>query len=775
MTNIKMRKIYNILFVWVLSAAFLNVSAQCPILTDLKVNGSASTSVCAPGKIDLSVTGAQLPSGGEIIWKYSENENFNPTTEGTEISRENLPTYTQQRCPQVCPDLLMIMMNSCDKSGLGVGEEHDNEFFIFTSGSGFYASDLQFKINEGTNDAGNGNRSINIGTNACQIKKPSDAFMTQLRQGACSSINLFAAGPGDFIPPDALVIFYMSANVAMDYDLTTLCASGKSVYVMQNSCQRTMGAFTNSNSSNNSYRENFLSIKDCAKCVDSLNYNRFGMRDLEGEYIIDLDFQYASVANGSILLNDSTNPCQTPDLGNYYKANPLTTTLDVAANSPLCGKTIFFKAYITPTDYTLCPNAVSNSASAVINCGTSKVNAEGPVSVCSGNSIDISLDVADNYTWTVTAPAGVSGLSNGSGNVSSISQIPTYSGSTPVSVTYIIATTSVECTSEPDTVVVQVGPALQAVISGNTEICGNASTTLTVNAGENTVLWNTGATTPSITVNTAGVYTVTLSNGICEAKASVEVKATEGSVPTIIGDAFICADESTTLEVQEEFDTYSWNTGATTSSIQVNQAGEYTVTVTKGECTASSSYTVTDAQITVTLPETLSVTSGESIELQATITGRTGEGDTYTWTPFEGLSCSDCAQTIATPTTSTEYVLTVVNGHGCQDSDTVLVNVLDEKVVYLPNAFSPNGDGKNDVLYIRSNIDDTKVKIFEIYNRWGQSVYKVENVQVNDPAAGWDGYYKEKLSGVDSYSYYFVVEFPDQTSAKEQGSFVIVR
>src|SRR5690606_9305877 len=116
-----------------------------------------------------------------------------------------LPTYTQERCPQVCPDLLMIMMNSCDSDGIGVGNEHDNEFFIFTSGSGFFASDLQFKINEGSNDNGNGNSSINIGSNACQIKRPSNELMARLRTGACSSVNLFPAGPGDFIPPDALV------------------------------------------------------------------------------------------------------------------------------------------------------------------------------------------------------------------------------------------------------------------------------------------------------------------------------------------------------------------------------------------------------------------------------------------------------------------------------------------------------------------------------------------------------------------------------------------
>lgn len=770
-----MRKIFNILFVWVLSSALMNLYAQCPSLTDLKVNGATSASICAPGKVDLSVIGAQMPSGGQIVWKYSENENFNPKAEGTEIARTTLPTYTQQRCPQVCPDLLMIMMNSCDKSGLGVGEEHDNEFFIFTSGSGFYASDLQFKINSGTNDQGNANSSINIGSNACQIKKPSDAFMTQLRKGACSSINLFSAGPGDFIPPDALVIFYMSANVAMDYDLTTLCGSGKSVYVMQNSCQRTMGAFTNSNSSNNSYRENFLSIKDCAKCVDSLNYNRNGMRDLEGEYIIDLDFQYASVANGSILLNDSTNPCQTPDLGNYYKASPFTTSFNIEANSPLCGKTVYYKAYVTPADETLCPNSISESASLLVKCGNSKVDATAPATVCSGSSLVIDLGTADSYSWTVSAPAGVTGLSNGSGNVSSISQTPVYNGSTPAKVTYIIKSTSAECASTPDTVSIQVGPALQASISGNTEICNGASTTLTVNAGNNSVVWSTGAVTSSITVTQAGTYTAIVSNGICDVTASVEVKVTEGSIPTITGDTLLCIDGSTILAVQESFDTYTWNTGATTSSINVDAAGQYTVTVTKGECSASSSFTVQNAQITVTLPETVTITGGESTTLQPVVTGLTGEGTIYTWTPSEGLSCADCAQPVASPLASTQYSLEVVNRFGCIDSDTVLVNVLDKKVVYLPNAFSPNDDGKNDILYVRSNINDAKVKVFEIYNRWGQSVFKVEDVYVNDPKAGWDGYYKDKLSAVDSYSFYYVVEFPDNTTTQENGSIVIVR
>lgn len=921
-----MKKILYIFTVIVLGSWATNVNAQCPTLYDLKVDEQSETTVCAPGQVELSVRGIQVPSKGTIKWLYSEDENFDPRTQGNLIGTTQLPELTQQSCPTVCPDLLMIMMNSCD----GAGSEPDNEFFIFSSGSGFFASDMQFKINPGTNDNTPVDKSINIGSGACQIQKPSDAFMTSLRKNACSNLNLFAAGPGDFVPADALVIFYMSSNVTIDYDLTTLCESGNNVYVMQNSCKRTMGAFTNSPTTTDSYRENFLSFKNCTKCTDSLNYNRKNLLEKEGEYIIDNDFKYASVANGSILLNTQGNPCQTPDLSNYLKpVEPYKMMFNVAANTTLCGKKVYFKAYVTPSDEAICLDVVASGAALNVVCAGSTIAVKDYTeTVCSENSLSITMDNSGDYTWTVNAPAGVTGLSNGSATgISTISQTPVYSGTTEQTVTYTISLSNTDCPVDPVQVQIKVGPKLTAKITGETQICSGSSTTLSVDVPSGaTAIWNTGVKGNSINITESGTYSVLLSNGICTAEDKVEVNISDDLKPEITGKTVICEGESTTLTAQSGFDKYVWSNGSSTESITVDQSGTYTVSVTKGDCEGTATVEVTKAgnvqvltditpescagndgsvtlsienidftvlwgtgetsktisgksagtynytvqfgacsqegsveisknqngitadinvtplgcsnekgaisisniqngtspytisineeliqgttledlelgdysisivdgkgctleqvvsveqapEVVVTLPEDLSITQGQQIVIQSTVVGIGGESDKtiYSWTPSAGLSCTDCLQPTASPTETIEYVLVVENAFGCIDADTIQIEVLAKQSVYLPTAFSPNGDGKNDILYILSSVDGAKIKKFEVFNRWGQSVFKVENVLVNNPSNGWNGYYKNKLAPVDNYSFYYEVEFPDNSIIRDKGAILIVR
>lgn len=904
-----------------------NVLGQCPTIHDLKVDGKSNTSICAPGTVQLSVKGIQMPSKGVISWMYSDDPNFDPRTEGTLIGKTDLPEHQKVSCPSVCPDLLMVMMNSCD----GKGKEENNEFFILSSGSGFFASDLQFRINEATNGNGNENHSVNIGSNPCNIQKPSEAFMTRLRSGACSNLNLFSAGPGDFIPPDALVIFFMSNNVTIDYNLNTLCNSGHNVYVMQSSCARTMGAFTNVLSNANSpnkTRDNMFSLKNCTSCRDSVNYTLVGARNQEGEYIVDKDFQYHSVANGSVLLNTQGDPCQTPDLSNYMKpATPYTMNFTVANNSPLCGKRVYFKAYVTPSDEAICENIIAEGAYLDIACGGGDVKATAPANICSGNALKIEFDILGNYKWTVTAPAGVTGLISGSGNVQNIQQTPVYNGTQPVVVSYKLESLSSACPSNPITLNITVGPSLTSAISGKTSLCAGEQTTLSVSGSNAQVIWSTGATSNSIVVNQSGTYSVKVSNGICESESSVDVKISDALQVTIAGKLEICKGETTTLTIQENFDKYEWSNGQTAKSAQFSQPGNYSVKVTSGNCSVTSpivikensslnvttsvnpvtckgddgsatvvvndpiantilwntgettytisnkaageytyvisyltctvegkvvipidpnaltfevdvepvscdglvngtlsfvniqngeapflyfvdglastavvtdleqgvynvavvdakgcrmeqSVTVTQApNVNVNFPQDLTVYEGQSVVLSAQITGADirKEENIYSWTPTFGLNCDDCEQPVATPLETIEYIFTVVNVFGCEDTDTILVEVKPSLNVFLPKAFSPNRDGLNDIFYIFTKNEDVKIKVFEIFNRWGISVFRVENVDANNPVFGWDGTYQGKLVPVDNYLYYFEVEFADKTIYQKEGSVLIVR
>ena len=140
---------------------------------------------------------------------------------------------------------------------------------------------------------------------------------------------------------------------------------------------------------------------------------------------------------------------------------------------------------------------------------------------------------------------------------------------------------------------------------------------------------------------------------------------------------------------------------------------------------------------TVDIPQGRLVVAGTEVALNPTITG--GPFKRYTWTPNRDLSCSDCTSPVATINNNIIYRLEVETIYGCTASDTTSYTVqCQPDQVFVPNAFSPDGDGINDVLMVRGK-GVAKVKSFRIFNRVGQVVFERQNFNANDPSAGWDG------------------------------------
>ena len=125
----------------------------------------------------------------------------------------------------------------------------------------------------------------------------------------------------------------------------------------------------------------------------------------------------------------------------------------------------------------------------------------------------------------------------------------------------------------------------------------------------------------------------------------------------------------------------------------------------------------------------------------------------YRWTPTSQLSCTDCLSTTATPKATTRYTITVSNGGNCSAGDTVTVTVLcNNSNVFIPNTFSPNGDGMNDIFYPRGT-GLYSIKSLRIFGRWGEMVFGRTNMAPNDPSQGWDGSYKGSRAATDVYTY----------------------
>ena len=129
------------------------------------------------------------------------------------------------------------------------------------------------------------------------------------------------------------------------------------------------------------------------------------------------------------------------------------------------------------------------------------------------------------------------------------------------------------------------------------------------------------------------------------------------------------------------------------------------------------------------------IIAGKSVMLNIAGTGM----HTFLWSPGETLTCTTCSNPTASPDVTTTYRVLVTSIHGCKASDTVAVKILcDESQVFIPNLFSPNGDGQNDRFFPRGE-GLKEIRSLRIYNRWGELVYQRSGMLLNDEASGWDG------------------------------------
>jgi gliding motility-associated-like protein len=168
------------------------------------------------------------------------------------------------------------------------------------------------------------------------------------------------------------------------------------------------------------------------------------------------------------------------------------------------------------------------------------------------------------------------------------------------------------------------------------------------------------------------------------------------------------------------------------------------------DCTITLNSLVTVSELLPPLfvtadPDT--VISGGNSQLQATL----DPDYQYSWIPDPTLSATNISNPIATPDSTTTYVVSITDDLGCTNTRTVTVVVLDprciEPFVFIPSGFSPNGDGKNDVFQIRGSYIDELYLI--IYNRWGEKVF-----ETTDPQGAWDGTFRDEQLPPDVYGYY---------------------
>lgn len=300
------------------------------------------------------------------------------------------------------------------------------------------------------------------------------------------------------------------------------------------------------------------------------------------------------------------------------------------------------------------------------------------------------------------------------------------------------------------------------------------------------IVSGTNTLTPSI--SEPGVYTllVTAQGNGCSDTDDVIVSPNEPEAIVTVNNP-VCFGEKGSILVDTVLGakppiqyTLTPTTGSQSGNLFTNlAAGDYTIFVVDANgCATSVDETVVQPDVfEVTVNPEVSLDLGESYQVDATVNVPESEIANISWTPALWLSCDSCLSTrIDTPLHSQLYHILVVTKEGCKDDAPLLVRVNRQVHVYIPNIFSPNDDGNNDGFTVYADIRGVKqVKLFQIFDRWGDEVFTRENFQPNDPTLGWDGRFRGQDMNPAVFVYYAVVEFIDGQEVLFKGDVTVKR
>jgi gliding motility-associated-like protein len=301
-------------------------------------------------------------------------------------------------------------------------------------------------------------------------------------------------------------------------------------------------------------------------------------------------------------------------------------------------------------------------------------------------------------------------------------------------------------------------------------------------------LWSSGTTGESASGLSAGSYTVTVTdaNG-CTATLAASLQAPPPlQAGTSVTDPACFEDRFGSLTVENPSGgtppyRYAIDGGTFRGSpLFANLAvGDHEVTVQDANgCEWREEVRVhAPPELTVDLGADISMDLGDTLRLEA-LTSQSVLS--YEWSGGPLLGCAgpdslNCYDPRLAPQESTAYAVRVTDANGCTAEDRIQVFVAKKRKVFIPNAFSPNGDGVNDLFTIYAGNDVARIKSFSVFNRWGESVHQVFDFTPNDPDYGWTGRYRGQPLNAGVFVYYVEIEFIDGEIILYKGDVVLMR
>jgi len=423
---------------------------------------------------------------------------------------------------------------------------------------------------------------------------------------------------------------------------------------------------------------------------------------------------------------------------------------------------------------------------------------QGNTSVCLGDSSIFSISGNyDTYSW-----------SNGVSTTSITVTIPGNYGVTVTDTNGCSGTAAIDLNLSPS-------PAPN--ISGANLICPGANATLSADPGFATYIWSSGSGLSSISTQTPGSFTVTVTNSNgCSGTATAQVLAAPPAMVSIDGGGIICGGSSTTLFAAGSIGNFLWSNGSIGNAISVAQSGNYAVTVTDANgCTATDvelvavgtpiltnlnnttcriqeagtqSFTlsaINGCDSVVNIVTTYQPTIPGQLEIDTEIEAALGELitlnitgdfliDSVAYTSTLDLSCSNCFNPSFTVIAPGFIQVTAFDASGCRSAEEIKISVKEVLGIYVPNVFKP-GATENGFFTVFSAASITSVQNFNVFDRWGNGLFSRPDLPTNDPEAGWDGTFRGQPMQPGVYVYYFEVKLADGSVEVYSGDIAIVQ
>ena len=391
--------------------------------------------------------------------------------------------------------------------------------------------------------------------------------------------------------------------------------------------------------------------------------------------------------------------------------------------------------------------------------------------ICSGTSFQLLASGLQNYSWNNPALLSNAFVSNPTAVIQDNTE-------------FIVAGTNEFGCTASDTLTVTIFPKPSIQLTDDLTVCKGSENVLTVTGGVS-YLWqphpslqDNSSSNPTVTPSASTTYIVEVTDQYnCRFVDSVLVDVWPDPIFTISPrEARVCKDDSLQLFASGG-DRYLWtpDTGLSANNVanptvaSVQQSGTYEVQIVEDRCGVSATLR-TDI---IMLPKP-SLSVSKSNDLDCTVSQATLSvfgASSYSWQPAATLNNPNSSSPVASPKVTTRYTVKGVSAEGCvsEDSITLKVEAINESQYWMPNAFTPNGDGLNDCFGVKY-WGVTESFELSIYNRWGELIF-----QSKDPRACWDGRYKGTPQDAGVFVYMIRASNNCSPAIFRKGTFTLVR